>query len=155
MTTTNLGRRILAAAGGLATAAVLVAAPAPATAASAEPVPICPSGNVCLAPTDGGPVVLVPAGESQEFDPALKVDWIANSTKLNYCIGGDFSFGLPPGELSDMDQFVELVVPGEFCASGSQPAGADVAWWHIQPAGADGHPWNDRPAGTDGNPWND
>lgn len=93
-------------------AAALCAVVVPAQAATIT----CPSGNLCLRETNGVTVV-VPSGQSQSFDPALKVDLIQNETSLSYCVEVGHIIELPiaPGATHSGDETVFAVSPGPIC----------------------------------------
>ncbi|MGW1717249.1 hypothetical protein [Streptomyces sp. NPDC002156] len=83
-----------------------------ASAAEREAAVACPTGYVCLLPLLGsGQPLLVPAGQRVSFDPALLITEITNSTSLGYCVTGQLSHGLAPGQTNTWDNSVRAVAP--------------------------------------------
>ncbi len=83
-----------------------------ASAAERDAAVACPTGYVCLLPLLGsGQPLLVPEGQGVSFDPALLITEITNSTKTGYCVTGQLSHGLAPGQTNTWDNSVRAVSP--------------------------------------------
>ncbi|MFE9767004.1 hypothetical protein ACFYPC_21195 [Streptomyces sp. NPDC005808] len=97
-----------------ATVAVSLGTTALGTASAAEDAAAvyCAKGYVCLLPLLGSGVpVLVKEGDSAKYDPALTVAEVTNNTALPYCVSGDLSHGLSPGQTHSGTNQVRLVTP--------------------------------------------
>lgn len=100
--------------------AVMCAVTAPAHATTAEngtlASMVCPTGDLCLQPTNGV-LVLVPSGQRRDFNPPLNVTQIVNRTNLNYCveIGFIVYLDIPPAATFSGNRTVFGVLPGPVC----------------------------------------
>ena len=101
--------------GAVATAGTL-ATTTPVVAGAQQPAAyVCPVGYVCLFCGPAAAPVRIPSGQSRTFSPALHITAATNATRLNYCVAGALSFGLPPGQSIVRDDSVSDVSPGQVC----------------------------------------
>ena len=99
----------------LALMPVLAIASTAVTGTASAAIGACPVGYVCLVPRSGAAPQLVREGDSRSFSPPLAVREVDNSTKLNYCVFSQASFGLPPGGRAVVAEDVFGVSPGQDC----------------------------------------
>ncbi|WP_180303957.1 hypothetical protein [Streptomyces sp. JV178] len=88
-----------------------VSGAASATAAGDGAALACPVGYLCLQPQSGSRTVLVRQGERASFSPALRVAEVTNSTRVTYCVTGDFSYPLGAGRTQSRESSVVSVAP--------------------------------------------
>lgn len=98
---------LLAASCAAVFATVTPAAAGPAAISAADDP--CPTGNVCVYPIQGQPV-LVPHGGSATF-PAGTRATVANRTTITYCVAGQVLFSVPAGGTVDEIRLVTAVAP--------------------------------------------
>ncbi|MFC9847356.1 hypothetical protein ACFWFF_37225 [Streptomyces sp. NPDC060223] len=112
------GTRRIAAVGAALAFALGTGALGTAAASEGAAAVECAKGYLCLLPLFGnGDPVLVPEGEKAGFNPALAVTEVTNSTGVTYCVSGNLSYGLGPGQTQSGIYQVTVVEPSTsgFC----------------------------------------
>lgn len=108
----NRLRRVVAV-GAVLTAALGTGMGGTAVAAQKEVAAVpCPQGFVCLAenPNGTGRVYRIAQGAAAQLG-SVRVGEATNSTSIDYCVIGTFSYLLRPGETQTRDSVVRTVTP--------------------------------------------